>query len=209
MVDPALYTPRIREQLGPIDLIISCGDLPANYLDFLMTLLSARCYHVLGNHCAAPAHSRGGGRCRPSDYPGAFNLHGRTVAARGLLLAGVEGSPWYNGGPHQYTEGEMALRLYQLVPRLLLNRLRTGRYLDIFVTHAPPRGIHDLPDLPHRGFTSFPWFLRTFRPRYMLHGHIHREDEPLPAVTRYAGTTIVNAYGHQVLEWPATAVYAK
>lgn len=205
VVDPALYTRCIPEQIGPIDLLISCGDLPPHYLDFLMTLLSTRCYHVLGNHCAG---EHGRGRCAPAAYPGAFNLHGRVVEAGGLLLAGVEGSPWYNGGPHQYTEGEVARRLYRLVPALLLNYLRTGRYLDILVTHAPPRGIHDLPDVPHRGFTNFRWFLRTFRPRYMLHGHTHLDTAPQPAISRYAATTVVNAYGHQVLELPTETVRA-
>ena len=200
IVSPTLYNLRIAEQIGPIDLLLSCGDLPPYYLDFLTTLLSARCYHVIGNHCAAPHLRSGSGLCAPDAYPGAVNLHGRVMTVGGLLLAGVEGSPWYNGGPHQYTEGEVARRLYRLVPALLLNHLRTGRYLDILVTHAPPRGIHDRLDVPHRGFTSFCWFLRTFRPRYMLHGHIHRASTT-PAVTRYLDTTVVNVYGHQMLEW--------
>jgi uncharacterized protein len=193
IVEPQLYNLGIREEVGPVDLIISCGDLPPHYLDFLMTLLSARCFHVVGNHCLAQ-HPHGG------SYQGAVDLHGRLLEARGLLMAGVEGAPWYNGGPHQYTDGQVAWQLYRLIPGLVLNRIRTGRYLDILVTHAPPRGIHDRPDAPHRGFTSFLWFLRTFRPLYMLHGHIHRDTEAPPLITHYAQTSVVNVCGHRIIE---------
>ena len=138
----------------------------------------------------------------PEAYPGVSDLNGRAVNFNRLLLAGVEGSPWYNGGPHQYTENQIRRQLWRLIPSLMLNRLRTGRYLDILVTHAPPRGIHDETDITHRGFTSFLWFLRTFRPLYMLHGHTHRYIKSLPFSTHYANTIVVNAYGHHLLEIP-------
>ncbi|MGI8588190.1 MAG: metallophosphoesterase family protein [Chloroflexia bacterium] len=200
IVEPQLYSAHVADWLGPVDLIVSCGDLPAVYLDFLTTCLEAPCYHVIGNHCFAPHGPTGHDRCSPDAYPGAFDLNGRTVEVKGLLLAGVEGSPWYSGGPHQYTERGVALQLWALVPRLLLNRLRTGRFLDILVTHAPPRGIHDEDDVTHRGFRSFLPFLRLFRPSYMLHGHTHRYINTLPFRTRYMHTEIINAYGHRVLD---------
>ncbi len=205
IVEPQLYSPRVTEWLGPIDMIISCGDLPASYLDFLITALAAPCYHVIGNHCGAPHGASGSEHCPAEAYPGALDIHGRTVRAKGLLLAGVEGSPWYNGGPHQYTEGQIRNQLLRMIPGLLLNRLRFGRYLDIFVTHAPPRGIHDESDVTHRGFVSFLWFLRRFHPMYMLHGHTHRYISSLPFSTRYAHTIVVNAYGHHLLDVPANA----
>ena len=68
-----------------------------------------------------------------------------------MLLAGVEGCLKYNDGPFQYTQAEMWARVFLLIPGLLRNHLRRGRYLDVFVTHAPPAGIHDGDDLPHRG----------------------------------------------------------
>jgi hypothetical protein len=40
-------------------------------------------------------------------------------------------------------------RILALAPRLWWNKLRHGRYLDILLTHAPPRGIHDRPDKTH------------------------------------------------------------
>jgi Icc-related predicted phosphoesterase len=99
-----------------------------------------------------------------------------------------------------YTEAEMRRVVAQLVPRLLWNRQRFGRALDVLVTHSPPFGIHDRPDLPHTGFKVFLSFLRLFKPRYHLHGHIHiyRQDEVTQ--TQFEETTIVNVYPYRVLE---------
>jgi len=202
IVEPQLYSHRAHEWLGEIDMIISCGDLPASYLDFLITELTAPCYHVIGNHCFAPHGSTGTEHCKPEAYPGVVDLNGKTVEAKGLLLAGIEGSPWYNGGPHQYTERQIEWQLRLLIPQLLLNYMRTGRYLDVLVTHAPPRGIHYESDVTHRGFRSFLWFVRRFAPAYLLHGHTHRYIRTLPFWTRFEQTIVVNTYGHRVLEVP-------
>ena len=86
-----------------------------------------------------------------------------------------------------------------MLPQLLMNRLRYGRYLDILVTHAPPRHIHDQEDRPHWGFESFRWFLRTFRPRYHLHGHIHIYDKRTVTRTRFHETEVLNAYPYREL----------
>ena len=203
-VQPQLYHNSVAEWLGQVDLVISCGDLPSYYLDFLMSTLDVPLLHVIGNHCYVPHDA--GKRCDPDAYPGARNLHRRVeIVAVGegaspLLLAGLEGSPWYNGGPHQYTEAQAALSLSSLAPRLMLNRAQSGRYLDIMVTHSPPRGIHDNGDRAHMGFQSLLPFLRRFQPALLLHGHTHRYDPTSPIQTRYKGTEIINVYGHALLE---------
>lgn len=46
----ALYSPQAREWLSPIHLILSCGDLPYGYLEFLMELFNAPLFYVHGNH---------------------------------------------------------------------------------------------------------------------------------------------------------------
>src|SRR5690606_30054496 len=88
----------------------------------------------------------------------------------------------------------------RMVPGLLYNRIRYGRWLDVLVAHSPPLGIHDQPDLAHTGFQSFLAFMRTFKPRYLLHGHIHlyRLDET--TMTRYVETDVVNVYPYRFLE---------
>jgi hypothetical protein len=198
-IEPQIYNNDLADWLGPVDLIISCGDLPPYYLDFLVSTLGAPMFHVLGNHCYVP-HDPITKQCSPAAYPGAQNLNGRLVEYNGLLMAGVEGSPRYNRGPHQYTGQQVELNLLRLVPGMVLNKVRTGRYLDILVTHAPPRGIHDNPDIAHRGFTSLIPFIERFKPALLLHGHTHRYDPLLPVRSRYGDTEIINAYGHVLLE---------
>ncbi len=103
----------------------------------------------------------------------------------------------------------MALRIARLLPRLLLNRLRHGRFLDILITHAPPRGIHDQPDRCHQGFAVFRPFLRLCRPRYHLHGHIHVYNHQQTVTrTRFHDTVVLNVYGFRELRVPLPAARA-
>jgi uncharacterized protein len=201
VVEPQLYNASVKEWLGPIDLLVSCGDLPPGYLDFLTTALGTPLVHVFGNHC----FDEGRDPCEQEDawherYLGALDLNGLVVEYNGLILAGMEGSPVYNYGPHQYTEQQAAWNLLRLYPALLREKIRTGRYLDVLVTHAPPRGIHDGTDVPHRGFKSLLPFIERFKPTLLLHGHTHRYDPLQPVRSKYGETEIINVYGHALLE---------
>ena len=168
-----VYSPQIAQRFRGIDLVIGCGDLQNNYLDYVVSMLNVPLYFVHGNH----VHSEAGETRCPE---GGSNLHGRTVRDHhsGVLLAGLEGCVQYNYGPHQYSQREMWIMAWLLGLRLSMNKLRYGRYLDVLVTHAPPWRIHDADDLPHRGFKAFLWLMRVYRPKVLLHGHIHlyRQD---------------------------------
>lgn len=198
-VEPLIYSDRIRERFRHVDLVLSCGDLPTTYLEYIVSSLDVPLYGVRGNHdhggdfVGIPTGSLG---------PGTGDLHRQVVCSNGLLIAGLEGSLEYNHGPHQYGEAAMRLEIARLVPRLLLNRLRYGRYLDVLVTHAPPRDIHDRADRCHTGFVAFRDFLRRFRPRYHLHGHIHVYDRQTITRTQFAETIVQNVYGHKELRIP-------
>lgn len=195
-IDERLYGPHTRERFTNVDLVLSCGDLPYDYLDFVASSLDAPLYGVHGNHDA------------PLDDEDAVehfswtvaDLHGRVIRRDGLLLGGLGGSRRYRKGPFQYSEAEMLAHIARMLPGLLLNRLRFGRFLDVFVTHAPPRDIHDASDPAHRGFVVFRWFLRAFRPRYHLHGHTHVYDARTVTATRFRGTLVLNVYGSREVE---------
>ena len=105
----------------------------------------------------------------------------------------------YNNGAYQYSQAEMFGAVRSLVPWLLVNKLRYGRYLDVLLTHAPPRGIHDEPDLCHTGFEAFNWLVRRFQPAYHLHGHIHLYDRRAETVTRVGATEVMNVYPYREL----------
>jgi Icc-related predicted phosphoesterase len=199
-VEALIYSPAIKRYFGDVDLVLSCGDLPSYYLEFIVTMLGGPLFYVVGNHANevkkryAPAEAW--------EYPeGCENIDGRVVRYRKLLIAGLEGSMRYNDNPYfQYTEQEMAWKVWGLVPAVVLNKLRDGRYLDILVTHAPPQGIHDKPDLCHRGFQALLTFMDRFRPRYLIHGHVHIYHPDEATDTVYRGTRVINAYGYRTLE---------
>lgn len=186
-VEPVLYDRFDRRNFPPVDLILSCGDLPPEYLTFVASVFDAPLFYVRGNH-----------DIRYENHPldGCRNLDGRVVRHGGLKFLGLEGSRWYNGGPIQYTERQMRKKL-----RGLQWRLRLNRGIDVVITHAPPRHVHDADDPCHRGFRSFLALIERHQPRYLIHGHIHRFfSSPEERVTRIRGTRVINTFGYQLIE---------
>lgn len=227
-IDPLVYSSRVKERFSDIDLILCAGDLPSDYIDFIVSSLNKQAYFIFGNHNlsefsyyhkvrkegngAHPTHIEETASYDMSMNHGAiyagfknhkdrhFKLCMKENKSRPLLISGVSGSKRYNNGLSQYTEFQMVLHLLKLVPGLLFNKLRYGTYLDIFLTHASPRHIHDREDPCHQGFKCFNWFIKHFQPRYLVHGHIHLYDMSSPRMTECGKTTVVNAYSHVVLE---------
>ncbi|MDX2076121.1 MAG: metallophosphoesterase family protein [bacterium] len=180
----------LRRRYSDIDIIISCGDLPSAYLEFLTSVLTVPMFYVRGNH----------DENYDENPPGGDNLHRRIVTYNGLTFAGLEGSIRYNKGAIQYSDAEMMMMVLQMGPQLRLRRMKYGHGVDIFVAHSPAKGIHDAPDLPHNGFPSFLRFMDWYRPRYMLHGHVHTYDRRNTTRTEYNGTCIMNINPVTVLE---------
>jgi Icc-related predicted phosphoesterase len=194
-VDSRLYgNAALRDRSAP-DLILGCGDLPPYYLDYLVSKLDAPLYAIHGNHDAPPSleGSEGFKGC------GASWIGGRGVRVGGLLLAGFDGSLNYNSGPYQSSQTQMQAAVRSLVPWMLMNRARYGRYLDVLITHAPPRGIHDESDRCHTGFDAFRWLIDHFQPRYHLHGHVHLYNRRVTTRTQVGKTEIINVYPFQEL----------
>lgn len=174
-------------RLDGIDLILSCGDLDADYLSFLVTVGRAPLLYVHGNHDRRyDVHPPEGCDC----------IEDQLVTVNGLRILGLGGSIRYNGGPHQYTEREMARRLMKLWPQLLF-----AGGVDVVLTHAPLRGLGDGDDPPHRGFQCLYKLIDRFHPKYYVHGHVHMNyGANIPRLQHYGDTTVVNAYERYVLE---------
>jgi len=208
-IDPLVYSFMIKERFADIDLILSAGDLPLNYLDYIISSLNKPLYFVFGNHHIDDLrHYR-----KLADTPlpvaheeteymgcGAVHLGTKVVREGSVIVAGLGGSMRYNRGNNQFTDPEMFLEIVKIIPGLLWNRLAYGRFVDILLTHAPPKGIHDKNDKCHWGFKAFVWFMKIFKPRYLVHGHIHLYDMGEERCTRFESTTVVNAYNHYVIE---------
>jgi Icc-related predicted phosphoesterase len=199
-VTDALYHTNLNELTGPLDLLLACGDLPYRYMEFIVTQARVRhAYFVHGNHDQPQRLSNN----RLLKEPGGWtNIDRRSVYIRrhDLLVAGLEGSMRYKpDGSYQYSELEMALRARRLELKLLFNRVRYGRYLDIFISHAPAQGIHDTPTVAHRGFRVFRRLLTRYKPRLFLHGHNHRYG-PGPWHTKHQATQVINVHPFCLIE---------
>ena len=223
MIDPLIYNQNASSLFSDIDMILCAGDLPMDYVDFIVSMFNKPTYFIFGNHnlnefhyyhssAHAPAEKRGETHGHGAAYCGFRVIRDKTLSFADpvtgkktpLLIAGVSGSRKYNNGLNQYSEGEMKRRLIGMIPSLLWNKLRYGRYLDIFLTHASPRGIHDKEDPCHVGFECFNWFIKKFSPVYLVHGHIHLYDIRDRRVTETGATTVVNAYAHCLIDFPKT-----
>jgi Icc-related predicted phosphoesterase len=79
---------------------------------------------------------------------------------------------------------------------MILNKIRYGRFLDIFVAHAAPYGIGDGPDPCHRGLKAFNLIIKWFKPSYFLHGHIHLYDRNENRVKVEGRTRVINCSGY-------------
>ncbi|MDR2793844.1 MAG: metallophosphoesterase [Treponema sp.] len=206
-LDPLVYTASIKERFKDVDLILSAGDLPQDYLDFVITSLNKPLLSVYGNHELEGLSKRSYDSApvlweREDEKFGSGVIHigSKIKIERKIIFAGLGGSMRYNTGENQYTDFQMLMEIVRLIPRLLFNRLIYGRFVDILLTHAPPLGIHDKPDLCHKGFKPFLWFMKTFKPKYLVHGHIHLYDLSDIRVTAYHDTQVINAYGHYIID---------
>lgn len=197
-----LYSPAITARFGDVSLVVGCGDLPYYYLEYVVSMLNVPLVHVPGNHDLPPHPSLDSDQTAFTHVVwGAGNIDGRVAREQGLLLAGLGGSIRYRpDGTNQYTQGEMTARTLLLTPRLLWNRVRHGRYLDVLVTHAPPLGIHDSTDPAHVGFRAFNRFIRRFRPRFLLHGHTHVWRRDTVTRTQVGATVVLNVCPYRVIE---------
>ena len=194
-VDEGLYTDKLI-QLRP-DLVLSAGDLPFDYLEYIVSRLDVPLVYVPGNHDAELRSSDPIWTPLGADAPeggplGCVNADRRVVVAAGLRIAGLGGSMRYRRGPNQYTEPEMRWRALSLEVRIRLNPARGARKVDVLLTHAPPLGWGSPDDLAHRGFASFVRLVKDLAPKLLIHGHVHPYGRAQVG-RKLAGTQIINA----------------
>lgn len=184
---PFLWDYYVPGRLKDIDMILSCGDIKQEYLEFLVTMANVPLYYVPGNHDKGYIN-----------YPpeGCEDIDCKLVTFNGLRIAGFGGCIRYNLGVYQYTDREMLGRVRRLIPKIS----RAGG-VDIVISHAPPRGYGDAEDNAHHGFKAFPGLMDKFHPQYWIHGHVHPSyGNMLPRSVKYGDTTVYNAVGWHVID---------
>lgn len=185
---PVLYDRYDPEPFKQVDLVISCGDLAADYLDFVMSMLNVPCYYVPGNHDTSFV----------ADPPAGWELlDGRVISHEGITMMGLGGSMRYKPGPYQYTDAEMTWRYWKMKQKIWRKR----GAIDILVTHAPAFNLNDLDDSAHQGFKIFRKIIDRYRPKYFLHGHVHLDYARKPRQMRYGDTKIINGYGYHLFDY--------
>ena len=174
-------------RLDGVDMILSCGDLNSKYLSFLVTMGGVPLLYVHGNHDKTYAqHPPEGCEC----------IEDKLVTVNGLRILGLGGSILYSGGPHQYTEQQMAWRIRKLWPAL-----RRAGGVDLSLTHSPAAGFGDGEDRAHQGFQCMVKLMDKYQPKYFVHGHVHPNYHPTrPKILQHGETTIINAFERQMIE---------
>ena len=183
--DPYLWDYFIRGRLDEYDLILSAGDLKAEYLSFLVTMAHVPVFYIHGNH------DTGYDQFPPE---GCECIDDTLIVYRGLRILGLGGCAKYKDAPYQYTEREMQKKI-----RRLYWKLRKAGGVDLVLTHVPPQGSEDMTDYAHRGFSCFLKLIDKWHPRYWIHGHTHL-NYGAKRMHEYHGTQIINAWQKYVLE---------
>ena len=110
-------------------------------------------------------------------------------------MLGLEGSRWYNGGPHQYTEKKMWKTIRSLRPKIWWKK-----GIDIIeYAYQQAGGTQPWPK-PGPGF-YINERIDQYCPNYFIHGHIHAEfSDSAERITKINKTKVVNTYGYYLFE---------
>lgn len=161
------------------DVVVTLGDLRADWLDPLSRFPRLPVVGVYGNHDDG----------RYLEAANATDLHLRSLAIEGVTFAGFEGCHRYRrGAPLQYSQQE-ADRMARRLPAA-----------DVLLAHSPPKGINDdEDDRAHEGFEALTRYIERVRPRLVLHGHT---PAPPRGATQLGATTVLHVVGARLVSLP-------
>lgn len=176
-----------KETFEDIDLIVSCGDLKASYLSFLVTMTAVPVLYICGNH---------DDKYEKEPPEGCICIEDQIFEYEGIRFLGLGGSYRYKPGKNQYTDKEMKKRIKKLGFQLFRKK-----GFDVLVAHAPAYGFNDGEDLCHRGFEPFWGLIKKYKPKYFVHGHVHMNyGRQFPREDYIEETKVINAYNHYIVE---------
>ena len=188
-VDASLWGHLDREALGPLDLLVSSGDLSPDYLSYLDDSLRVPFVFVMGNHDLDAAWAREAARLLPEHESGA-----RLTEAAGLSIALLD----WPGTERIRTRSQEKVAWRQVL-RIWLSVKLGARPPEIVVSHVAPDQVLDPRDVYHRSFAAYGWLARRLRPVLWLHGHTTPASVP-ERVSHLGSTTSVNVTGAYLIE---------
>jgi hypothetical protein len=159
---------------GWADILLSCGDVPDRVI-----LGAAESYHcamafaIKGDHDVA----------RPFPKPIVdLNLQVRSFA--GVRFGGLSGS-WKHKSPGRFLYDQWEVDGF----------LSSFPTVDVFLSHKPPRGIHDRTNGVYYGFNGLYSYIMRAKPKVVIHGQQQACDE-----FRLQGSRIVGVCGHKLID---------
>lgn len=159
---------------GQVDIVLSCGDIADEViLEAAEVYNCQNIFAVKGNHDSNA----------PFPFP-VVDLHLQTKHHNGFILGGLNGSWKYKPrGYFLYDQWEVE------------DFLASFPAVHIFMAHNSPRGIHDQEDEVHFGFDGLNSYIKRAKPKVVVHGHQHVNQE-----TQVQGTRVIGVYGHKIIE---------
>jgi uncharacterized protein len=194
-VDRSLDSPATRAGLGEIDLIVGCGDLPVDYLQFVTDSFNLPLVYVRGNHDVGGAWANGDATALHLPEPLA---DGRPWTDGSLTVVGFSGIPRHGGSGLQVS----SFARWTAVLGAWLRLGRRGSAAPVLcISHVAPRGINDGPDRIHRGSRALRWLAEHLAPPLWLHGHTTLITRRLDDRSiRHGRTLFYNAVGAVLVE---------
>lgn len=156
------------------DLLITLGDIDHLLMKSLQENIKKPMGGVLGNHDYFD----------DLPYFGIKDLNCKAVKFQETTICGLQGSIKYKNSDYPlYTQNE-SIDMCKKLP-----------HTDIFISHSPPKGIHDRKDFAHNGLMGITNYIKKQKPKYCFHGHIH-EDR----ITNFKKTIIISIYGGAIFD---------
>lgn len=155
----------LLDEVNPqeFDLILTLGDIDEPTVDYILN--QGRFVHVYGVY----------GNHDPKMIPGLDSLDGKILFINGYKIGGISGVNEHYSCDHSYSERAIAKKLKRLGP------------VDILVAHAPPYATSRNEGRKHQGFKALDEYILRYKPKYVFHGHLHRQQKNLVGQTEVIG----------------------
>lgn len=161
-----------------VDLIVTLGDLERHDLLGLLEVTTIPKLGVYGNHDSG----------NYMNELAITDMHRATVKYQDISFGGLQGCVRYKDNPDAIMSTQE--ETWQLMAGF--------PYVDVFLTHCPPRGVNDEDELAHQGFDALREYVERVKPKYLLHGHTYPTDETM--VTKLGDTTIIYVHKYKIIE---------
>ena len=161
-----------------IELVITLGDLTREDILALAAIKHIPKIGVYGNHDS--------GTYMPE--LGIWDMHLKVWDFSGLRFGGFQGCVRYKENPD-------AIMCTQDEANALMKNFPS---VDVFISHCPPRGINDEPEIAHQGFDALRTYIDGYQPKVWLHGHTYPTDETV--VKQHGNTRVEYVFKYKILE---------